>query len=32
MQHLMDLLLHYDEEAFDVDLKDLVEISFRLLC
>ena len=32
MQHLMDLLLHYGEEAFDVELKDLIEISFRLLC
>ena len=27
----MNLLLHYDEEAFDVDLKNLVENSFRLL-
>src|ERR1700677_728348 len=32
MQHLMDLLLHYEEEAFDIDLEDLVEIRFRLLC
>src|ERR1700721_864494 len=31
-EHLMDLVLHHDEEAFDVDLKDLVEIGFRLLC
>src|ERR1700756_4004681 len=32
MKHLMNFFLHYDKETFDVDLQDLIEISFRLLC